>query len=101
MRHPHRHAKQPSSLGRGRAADGQEPTLALRRSRSAVAWIADAHHVNELSGVHCPRSPEVSIEAARHSCGRHVDRAELEDLIRSLPGTFDEATIPGLPYRPW
>jgi hypothetical protein len=31
-------------------------TLALRRSVSAVAWIADARRVNELDYVHCPRN---------------------------------------------
>jgi hypothetical protein len=44
---------------------------------------------------------EVPIEAAKASYGRYVDRAELEELVRALPSTFDETTIPGLTYRPW
>ncbi|MGB5834462.1 MAG: hypothetical protein WBG92_21080 [Thiohalocapsa sp.] len=44
---------------------------------------------------------EVPIEAAKASYGRHVDRTELEELIRSLPEAFNEKTIPGLTYRPW
>lgn len=44
---------------------------------------------------------EVPIEAAKASYGRYVDRAELENLVRALPNTFDETTIPGLTYRPW
>jgi hypothetical protein len=44
---------------------------------------------------------EVPIEAAKASYGRYVDRTELEDLVRALPSTFDETTIPGLTYRPW
>jgi hypothetical protein len=44
---------------------------------------------------------EVPIDAAKASYGRYVDRAELEELVRSLPETFNEQTIPGLTYRPW
>ena len=44
---------------------------------------------------------EVPIEAAKASYGRYVDRAELDTLIRTLPPTFSEKTIPGLTYRPW
>jgi hypothetical protein len=44
---------------------------------------------------------EVPIEAAKASFGRYVDRAELEALVRTLPASFDEKTIPGLTYRPW
>jgi len=44
---------------------------------------------------------EVPIDAAKASFGRYVNRAELEDLVLSLPQTFDETTIPGLTYRPW
>ncbi len=41
------------------------------------------------------------LEAAKASYGRYVDRAELEELVRALPPTFDERSIPGLTYRPW
>jgi hypothetical protein len=44
---------------------------------------------------------EVPIDAAKASYGRYVTRAELEELVRSLPATFDEQSIPGLTYRPW
>jgi hypothetical protein len=44
---------------------------------------------------------EVPIEAAKASYGRYVNRAELEELVRKLPATFDERSIPGLSYRPW
>jgi len=44
---------------------------------------------------------EVPIDAAKASYGRYVDRNELEELIRTLPPTFDERSIPGLTYRPW
>jgi hypothetical protein len=44
---------------------------------------------------------EVPIDAAKASYGRYVTRGELEDLILSLPATFDERSIPGLTYRPW
>jgi hypothetical protein len=44
---------------------------------------------------------EVPIDAAKASYGRYVTRAELEELIRTLPPTFDERSIPGLTYRPW
>lgn len=44
---------------------------------------------------------EVPIDAAKASYGRYVDRAELEALVRSLPATFDQKSIPGLTYRPW
>ncbi len=44
---------------------------------------------------------EVPIDAAKASYGCYVDRAELEALVRSLPQSFDEKTIPGLTYRPW
>jgi hypothetical protein len=44
---------------------------------------------------------EVPIDAAKASYGRYVDRAELEQLVRSLPPNFDERSIPGLSYRPW
>ncbi|WP_200335963.1 hypothetical protein [Thiocystis violacea] len=36
---------------------GQLPPLGLRRSGSAVAWRADARHVNELGYLHRPRNP--------------------------------------------
>ncbi|MFE8035001.1 hypothetical protein [Thiohalocapsa marina] len=44
---------------------------------------------------------EVPIDAAKASYGRYVDRTELEDLVRTLPASFDEHSIPGLTYRPW
>jgi hypothetical protein len=44
---------------------------------------------------------EVPIDAAKASYGRYVNRAELEDLVKTLPQSFDETTIPGLTYRPW
>jgi hypothetical protein len=44
---------------------------------------------------------EVPIDAAKASYGRYVDRSELEQLVRELPATFDEHSIPGLTYRPW
>jgi hypothetical protein len=44
---------------------------------------------------------EVPIDAAKASYGRYVSRAELEELVRSLPPRFDEQSIPGLTYRPW
>ncbi|WP_058554211.1 hypothetical protein [Thiohalocapsa sp. ML1] len=44
---------------------------------------------------------EVPIDAAKASYGRYVTRAELEELVRSLPQRFDEQSIPGLTYRPW
>ena len=44
-----------SSAGSRLTALGQLPTLALRRSGSALAWTTDALQVNELSYVHCPR----------------------------------------------
>lgn len=44
---------------------------------------------------------EVPIDAAKASYGRVVDRDELEALIRDLPPTFDEKSIPGMTYRPW
>jgi len=44
---------------------------------------------------------EMPIDAAKASYGRYVDRAELEELVRTLPQNFDENTIPGLAYRPW
>ena len=44
---------------------------------------------------------EVPLDAAKASYGRYVDREELEALIRTLPSTFDERSIPGLTYRPW
>jgi hypothetical protein len=44
---------------------------------------------------------EVPIDAAKASFGMYVNRAELEELVRGLPATFNERTIPGLSYRPW
>jgi hypothetical protein len=44
---------------------------------------------------------EVPIDAAKASFGRYVDRTELEALVRGLPETINEKTIPGLTYKPW
>ncbi len=44
---------------------------------------------------------EVPLDAAKASYGRYVDRDELEALIRDLPPTFSEQSIPGMTYRPW
>jgi len=44
---------------------------------------------------------EIPIDAAKASYGRHVDRVELESLLRNLPAEFDERSIPGLSYKPW
>ena len=44
---------------------------------------------------------EVPIDAAKASYGRYVTRAELEELVRTLPSRFSEQSIPGLTYRPW
>jgi hypothetical protein len=48
-----------------------------------------------------PTPSDIDRQVSASTSGRQVDRAELEDLIRSLPDTFDEATIPGLNCRPW
>lgn len=44
---------------------------------------------------------EIPLDAAKASYGCHVNRDELEKLIDSLPGVFDQATLPQLKYRPW
>jgi hypothetical protein len=44
---------------------------------------------------------EVPLDAAKASYGRYATRSELEELILSLPATFNERSIPGLQYRPW
>lgn len=44
---------------------------------------------------------EIPLDAAKASYGCHLNREELGALIGSLPGVFDQASIPGLEYRPW
>lgn len=44
---------------------------------------------------------ELPMDAAKASYGRHMDAAELRELILSLPEFFDRESIPGLEYRPW
>lgn len=44
---------------------------------------------------------EVPLDAAKASYGCHVNRDELDTLLDTLPGVFDQASIPGLKYQPW
>lgn len=44
---------------------------------------------------------ELPLDAAKASYGRHMDFAQLQELIRDLPPVFDRDAFPGLEYRPW
>jgi hypothetical protein len=44
---------------------------------------------------------ELPLEAARASYGRHMQLAEVQELILGLPRVLDRSQIPGMEYRPW
>lgn len=44
---------------------------------------------------------EIPLDAAKASFGCYKNRDELGELIRELPQTIDQTSIPGLTYKPW
>jgi hypothetical protein len=86
------------------ARDIREQLLGRLHGEDDYLGIVDASE-NVLQVLCEPKAErfwvELPVEAAKASYGRHVDMAELDQLISNLPQLFDQEHIPGLRYKPW